>query len=457
MKLRPLFPSQETLGIHTDLYELTMLAAYFEAGFAEERATFELFARRLPARRSFLVAAGLEQALHQVLNLRFPEDVLAWLRTLEVFRGVSPGFFDYLGDFRFSGDLWALPEGTPFFPHEPVLQVRAPVMEAQLLETYLIASISYQTTVATKASLLCHAARGRPVIDFGSRRAQGPQAGLLAARASFIGGCDGTSNVLAGYRLGIPLYGTMAHSFIQFFDDEKRAFEIFQRSFPRHSILLVDTYDTLRGVRNALRLASPAQGVRVDSGDLDRTARAARKLLDQSGHHETRVLVSGDLNPERVKALTEAEAPIDGYGVGTDLVVCPEAPTCDLVYKLVERLHEGRALPRMKISGEKASFPLRKELYRHREGREFVGDLLAAEGEGAPDGNSSLLVKYVAGGEKYADLPGLRQVRDYARTQLDGLPERLWRAEGEAYPVRHSRRLREAERSLRRSHLGNRR
>lgn len=457
MKLRPLFPSQETLGIHTDLYELTMLAAYFEAGFAEERATFELFARRLPAQRSFLVAAGLEQALHQVLNLRFPEDVLAWLRTLEVFRGVSPGFFDYLGDFRFSGDLWALPEGTPFFPHEPVLQVRAPVMEAQLLETYLIASISYQTTVATKASLLCHAARGRPVIDFGSRRAQGPQAGLLAARASFIGGCDGTSNVLAGYRLGIPLYGTMAHSFIQFFDDEKRAFEIFQRSFPRHSILLVDTYDTLRGVKNALSLASPAQGVRVDSGDLDRTARAARKLLDQNGHHETRVLVSGDLNPERVKALTEAEAPIDGYGVGTDLVVCPEAPTCDLVYKLVERLHEGWALPRMKISGEKASFPLRKELYRHREGREFVGDLLAAEGEGAPDGISSLLVKYVAGGEKNADLPGVRQVRDYARTQLDGLPERLWRPEGEAYPVRHSPRLREAERSLRRSHLGNRR
>lgn len=457
MKLRPLFPSQETLGIHTDLYELTMLAAYFEAGFAAERATFELFARRLPARRGFLVAAGLEQALHQVLNLRFTDDVLAWLRTLEVFRGVSPGFFDTLRDFRFSGDLWALPEGTPFFPHEPVLQVRAPVMEAQVLETYLIASISYQTTVATKASLLCRAARGRPVIDFGSRRAQGPQAGLLAARASFIGGCAGTSNVLAGYRLGIPLYGTMAHSFIQFFDDEKSAFEAFQRSFPRHSILLVDTYDTLRGVRNALRLASPAQGVRVDSGDLDRTARAARKLLDQSGHHGTRILVSGDLDPERVEALTEAEAPIDGYGVGTDLVVCPEAPTCDLVYKLVERLHEGRVLPRMKISGEKASFPLRKELYRRREGREFAGDLLAAEGEDAPAGHSPVLVKYLEGGETNADLPAVRQVRDYARTQLDALPERLWQPEGEAYPVRHSPRLREAERSLRRSHLQDRR
>lgn len=453
MRLRPLFPSQETLGIHTDLYELTMLAAYFEAGLAEERATFELFTRRLPPPRSFLVAAGLEQALHQVLNLRFPEEVLSWLRTLDVFRGVAPGFFDYLRDFRFSGDLWALPEGTPFFPHEPVLQVRAPVMEAQLLETYLIASIGYQTTVATKASLLCRAAQGRPVIDFGSRRAQGPQAGLLAARASFIGGCAGTSNVLAGYRLGLPLYGTMAHSFIQFFDDEKRAFEAFQRSFPRHTILLVDTYDTLRGVRNALSLAAPAQGVRLDSGDLGRMAREARKLLDRNGLHETRILVSGDLDPERVKALTDAEAPIDGYGVGTDLVVCPDAPACDLVYKLVERVHEGRTLPRMKISGDKGSFPLRKELYRRREGREFVGDLLAAEGEAAPDGQSPLLVQYVEDGKSNVDLPGVRQARDYARTQLEALPERLWQPESEGYAVRHSRRLQEAERSLRRSHL----
>ena len=453
MKLRPLFPSQETLGIHTDLYELTMLAAWFEAGFTEDRSTFELFTRRLPAARGFLVTAGLEQALHHVLNLRFPEDILAWLRTLDVFRGVSPGFFDYLRNFRFSGDLWALPEGTPFFPHEPVLQVRAPVMEAQLLETYLIASISYQTTVATKASLLCRAARGRPVIDFGSRRAQGPQAGLLAARASFIGGCAGTSNVLAGYRLGLPLYGTMAHSFIQFFDGEKGAFETFQRSFPRHTILLVDTYETLRGVRNALSLAAPPQGIRLDSGDLGRMARAARALLDQSGHHEARILVSGDLDPAKVAALTEAEAPIDGYGVGANLAVSPEAPTCDLVYKLVERIHEGRILPRMKIGGDKSSFPLRKELYRHREGREFLGDLLAAEGEAAPEGHSSLLVRYVEGGRANGDLPDLRQVRDYARTQLDGLPDRLWRPEGEPYAVRHSARLQDAERSLRRSHL----
>ena len=453
MNLRPLFPSRETLGIHTDLYELTMLAAYFEAGFAEERASFELFTRRLPEERGFLVAAGLEQALHQVLNLHFPEDILAWLRTLDVFRGVSPEFFDYLRDFRFSGDLWALPEGTPFFPHEPVLQVRAPVMEAQLLETYLIASISYQTTVATKASLLCRAARGRPVIDFGSRRAQGPQAGLLAARASFIGGCAGTSNVLAGYQLGLPLYGTMAHSFIQFFNDETRAFEVFQQAFPRHTILLVDTYDTLRGIRNALSLDAAVQGLRVDSGDLGRMARAARALLDQNGRSETRILVSGDLDPERVRALAKEEAPIDGYGVGTNLAICPEAPSCDLVYKLVERIHQGRILPRMKISGDKASFPLRKELYRLWEGGELAGDLLAAEGEAAPDGHSSLLVQYVEAGETRGDLPDIRQIRDYARTQLDGLPARLWKLEGDPYPVHFSPRLREAERTLRRSHL----
>ncbi len=453
MNLRPLFPSRETLGIHTDLYELTMLAAYFEAGLAEERASFELFTRRLPEERGFLVAAGLEQALHQVLNLHFPEDILAWLRTLDVFRGVSPEFFDYLRDFRFSGDLWALPEGTPFFPHEPVLQVRGPVMEAQLLETYLIASISYQTTVATKASLLCRAARGRPVIDFGSRRAQGPQAGLLAARSSFIGGCAGTSNVLAGYQLGLPLYGTMAHSFVQFFDDETRAFEVFQQAFPRHTILLVDTYDTLRGIGNALSLDAAVQGLRLDSGDLGRMARAARALLDQNGRSETRILVSGDLDPERVRALAKEEAPIDGYGVGTNLVICPEAPTCDLVYKLVERVRQGRILPRMKISGDKASFPLRKELYRLREGVGLGGDLLAAEGEAAPDGHSSLLVRYVEGGETRGDLPDIHQIRDYARTQLDGLPARLWKLEGDPYPVHFSPRLQEAERTLRRSHL----
>ena len=452
MNLRPLFPSQETLGIHTDLYELTMLAAYFEAGFAEERATFELFTRRLPAERGFLVAAGLEQALHQVLNLHFPADILAWLRTLDVFRGVSREFFDYLRDFRFSGDLWALPEGTPFFPQEPVLQVRAPVMEAQLLETYLIASISYQTTVATKASLLCRAARGRPVIDFGSRRAQGPQAGLLAARASFIGGCAGTSNVLAGYQLGLPLYGTMAHSFVQFFDDETRAFEVFQRSFPRHTILLVDTYDTLGGIRNALSLDAAVQGLRVDSGDLGRMARTARALLDQDGRSETRILVSGDLDPEGVRALVKEEAPIDGYGVGTDLAVCPEAPTCDLVYKLVERIQRDRILPRMKISANKASFPLRKEIYRLREGGEFGGDLLSAEGEAVPDGHSPLLHQYVEAGASTGEPPAIGQIRDHARTQLERLPSRLWRLQGKPYPVRHSLRLQEAESALRRSH-----
>lgn len=452
MSLQPLFPSQETLGIHTDLYELTMLAAYFEAGLAEERATFELFTRRLPPERGFLVAAGLEQALHQVLNLHFPAEVLDYLRTLDIFHGISPEFFDCLRDFRFGGDLWALPEGTPFFPHEPILQVRAPVMEAQLLETYLIASISYQTTVATKASLLCRAARGRPVIDFGSRRAQGPQAGLLAARASFIGGCAGTSNVLAGYRLGLPLYGTMAHSFIQFFDDEPRAFEAFQRTFPRHTILLVDTYDTLRGVRNAVSLGSPIQGLRVDSGDLGRMARAARAILDENGHTETRILVSGDLDPEKVNALAAGAAPIDGYGVGTNLAICPEAPTCDLVYKLVERIHRDRILPRMKISSNKASFPLRKELYRLREGGEFCGDLMTAEGEAAPDGHSPLLVQYVESGELKGGLPGIRQIRDDARIQLASLPVRLWELEGKPYPVRHSRRLQEAESSLRQTH-----
>ena len=452
MNLRPLFPSRETLGIHTDLYELTMLAAYFEAGFAEERATFELFTRRLPPQRQFLVAAGLEQALHHVLNLKFPEQILDYLRTLDIFRGISPEFFDHLRDFRFSGDLWALPEGTPFFPHEPVLQVRAPVMEAQLLETYLIASVGYQTTVATKASLLCRAARGRPVIDFGSRRAQGPQAGLLAARASFIGGCAGTSNVLAGYRLGLPLYGTMAHSFVQFFDDEQRAFEAFQRAFPRHTILLVDTYDTLRGVRNALRLGAPVQGLRVDSGDLARTAREARALLDENGRHDVRILVSGDLDPEKIGDLAMERAPIDGYGVGSDLVLCPEAPSCSLVYKLVERIRRDRILPRMKVSSNKASFPLRKELYRRREGGEFGGDLLAAEGEAAPAGHSPVLVHYVEAGEAKGDLPGIRQIRDYARTQLDALPARMWRHEGDPYPVRHSARLREVEDSLRQSH-----
>ena len=445
MKLNPLFPTRETLGINTDLYELTMAAAYFEAGRIADRGTFELFTRRLPQTRSFLMAAGLEQALHFVQNVRFTKSTLQYLKQLDLFKSINSAFFDYLRNFHFSGDIHALPEGTIFFSNEPIVQVTAPIIEAQLLETYLMSSLNFQSMVASKAARICHAGQGKTIVDFGSRRAHGPQAGVLAARAAFIGGCAGTSNVLAGYEMGIPVFGTMAHSFVQFFDQETKAFQHFWDVFGEDSTLLVDTYDTLAGVQKGLDLGEKIQAVRLDSGDLLSLAFKTRELLDQQGRPEVQIIASGNLNEEKIHSFVLQDAPIDAYGVGTDLVVSADAPTCDLVYKLVEVIKEGKAQPRIKTSEGKKTLPYRKQIYR-RIGKEgFCGDLVSRSAERVPQDPSGLvplLRQYVRNGHMMADLPDVFQIKEYAQKQLSLLPAafKLLHSSAE-YPVEYSKEL----------------
>jgi len=445
MKLNPLFPTQETLGINTDLYELTMAAAYFEAGRMADRGTFELFTRRLPQTRSFLMAAGLEQALHFIQNVRFTESTLQYIKQLDLFKSINSAFFDYLRNFRFSGDIHALPEGTIFFSTEPIVQVTAPIIEAQLLETYLMSSLNFQSMVASKAARMSLSAKGKRIVDFGSRRAHGPQAGVLAARAAFIGGCVGTSNVLAGYEMGIPVFGTMAHSFVQFFDQEIEAFQRFWDVFGENSTLLVDTYDTLAGVQKGLDLGEKIQAVRLDSGDLLSLAFKTRELLDRQGRPEVQIVASGNLNEEKIHSFILEDAPIDAYGVGTDLVVSADAPTCDLVYKLVEVIIEGKAQPRIKTSEGKETLPYRKQISRKIGKGGFGGDLLSRSTEGSAQDRKdvvSLLRKYVGNGQILADLPNIFQIREYAREQLSLLPAafKLLHSSQE-YPVEYSKEL----------------
>lgn len=428
MKARSLFPTEETLAINTDLYELTMAAAYFEAGCTEDRATFELFAPRLPTSRRFLITVGLEQSLHLLENVCFTENTIRFLQSLDPFKSVNSAFFDYLRDFRFTGDVYALPEGTVCFANEPVLQVCAPIIESQIMETYLINTFNFQTMVASKAARVCLAGEGKSIIDFGSRRAHSPQAGVLAARSAFIGGCAGTSNVLAGYEMGIPLYGTMAHSYVQFFDSETEAFQNFYQIFGKDSTILVDTYNTLAGVKKALALGGPIQGVRLDSGDLLTLACRTRELLDKHGQSKTRIVASGELDEKKISSFARAGAPIDAYGVGTNLVVSSDAPGCDLVYKLVEVVKEGEARPKLKTSTGKATLPYRKQVFRCSKQNYFSHDWIGRWNENpSSQGNrfDPLLHQYVAQGELVANVPDLVQTRDYAQEQLRWLPDSI--------------------------------
>src|SRR5438093_1304162 len=369
-------------GLATDLYELTMGAAYFEAGMAEAVGTFELFVRSLPPNRGFLLLAGLEQAIEYLVAVRFDGRSIDYLRALPVFSHVSAGFWDYLAAFRFSGDVHAIPEGTVVFAGEPLVRVRAPLIEAQLVETFLLATVNHQTLVATKAARVVQAAAGKGVIEFGARRAHGFQSALFAARAAVIGGCVGTSNTLAGRTFDIPLYGTAAHSFTMAFAHETDAFRAFARTFPEHAILLIDTYDTLEGARRAASLGPAVRGVRLDSGDLLTLSRAVRQILDAAGLERTQIVASGDLNEERIAALSAAGAPIDLYGVGTDLATSRDAPALGGVYKLVAVEAGGERRAVRKLGAEKATYPEPKQVYRRRgpDGR-FTEDLVALASE----------------------------------------------------------------------------
>jgi len=422
-------------GLATDLYQLTMAAAYWENGMGRETATFELFVRRLPANRGYLLTAGLEQAVEYLQGLRFDGPSIDYLRALPHFASVSDSFWEYLRGFRFQGDLDAVPEGTIAFPNEPLLQVRAPLIEAQMVETFLLTAFNHQTLIASKASRVVDAARGKGVVEFGARRAHGFDAALFGARAAVIAGCVGTSNVLAGQQLGIDVYGTAAHSFTMAFEDEREAFRAFQRVFPSHSILLIDTYDTLEGARRVASLGQEIRGVRLDSGDILSLSREVRQILDEAGLRQAVIVASGDLNEDSISRLEEESAPIDLYGVGTEMITSRDAPALSGVYKLVAVDTEGRHRAVRKLSPEKSTYPDAKQLFRATgpDGR-FTGDTLALKDETLP--GEALLAPVLRAGELAAPLPSLGAIRERARAQREALPEAVRRREApEAYPV----------------------
>ena len=425
-------------GLLTDLYELTMAAAYFD-NKVQATASFELFVRQLPPERGYLLAAGLELALEFLEEVRFETDEIEFLRGQEVFARVSDNFFDYLRKFHFTGEAWAIPEGTPVFAGEPLLRVTAPIIEAQVVETYLLSTLSFQTLIATKAARVVEAAGGRGVVEFGTRRAHGPQAGTLAARAAYVGGCIGTSNVQAGLRFGIPTFGTLAHSFVMAYDDEGESFRQFSKVFPDHAILLVDTYDPLAAIEKIIRLGLRPRGVRLDSGDLVTLSRAVRRKLDQAGLTETRIFASGDLNEYAIADALREGAPVDFFGVGTELATSKDVPALGTVYKLVQ-LDDGSGLrSRAKFSEDKRTYPGCKQVYRfHDGGGLYSGDIVGLTGEAFPDGEP-LLSCVMRGGRRLGAGPKLAQIRERAGETLSRLPSKYRQLRAAPpYPVRMS-------------------
>lgn len=425
----------------TDLYQLTMLQGYFDRE-TDQTAVFEFYVRKLPAGRGFLIAAGLEQVLEYLETLRFTPQELAWL---ERSRRFKQEFVSSLEHFRFTGDVDAMPEGTIFFANEPILRVTAPLPQAQLAETRIINLLQYQTLVAGKAARMVLMAAGKTLMDFGCRRSHGAESGLLAARASYLAGFDGTATVLAGALFGVPLFGTMAHSFIQAHDDEMQAFENFARSHPENVVLLLDTYDTEEAAKKVVALASrlkeegiDIKGVRLDSGDLAENARKVRAILDAAGLHEVRIFVSGNLDELALRHLVLSGAPIDGFGVGTRLTASADVPYLDCIYKLQE--YAGK--PRRKRSEGKSTLPGRKQVYRQLgpDGR-MAEDWLVLEEE-SPDGEP-LLQPYMRRGKRIAPPTPLSQSRQRAAQELARLPDHLRSLEETPpFPVKLSSRLR---------------
>jgi nicotinate phosphoribosyltransferase len=417
----------------TDLYQLNMIQAYLDRGETKP-AVFEFFVRKLPRQRSFLLAAGLEQALRYLENLRVSPQELDWLASTGRFR---QNFLDYMAGLRFTGDVHAMDEGTAFFANEPILRVTAPLPEAQLVETRLINILNFQCLIATKAARMMLLAPGKLLVDFGLRRAHGAEAGVMAARASFIAGFAGTATVLAGELFGIPIFGTMAHSYIEAHDDESAAFENFARARPDNLTLLIDTYDTEAAAHKVVALAPrlreagiSIRSVRLDSGDLVALSRSVRRILDAGGLTDVTIFASGGLDETSIDAMMRAGAPIDGFGVGTSLTTSSDVPSLDCVYKL----QEYAGLPRRKRSTGKATWPGRKQVWRRYHDGRMTGDTLSLESDAQP--GEPLLRQVMRDGRRVAPPPSLDDIRARAARELKSLPPSLQQLEpGKPYPV----------------------
>jgi nicotinate phosphoribosyltransferase len=434
--------TERVSALLTDLYQLNMVQAYLDHG-ETKTAVFEFFVRTLPARRGFFLAAGLEQALDYLENLRFSAAEIAWLESTGRFQH---NLLDYLGNFRFSGDVHAMPEGTVFFADEPILRVTAPLPQAQFVESRLINILHFQTLIAAKAARMVLAAPNKALVDFGMRRAHGAEAATMAARASYLAGFAGTATVSAGREFGIPLYGTMAHSFIEAFDDETAAFAAFAQARPDNLVLLLDTYDTEAAARKAVALAPKLKaagiairGVRLDSGDLIALSKSVRQILDAGGLGAVTIFASGGLDEDSLAAFARANAPIDGLGIGTSLTTSADVPNLDCVYKM----QEYAGLARRKRSAKKATWPGRKQVWRRygADGR-MTGDVLALEGR--EQAGEPLIELVMQNGRRLRPAPSLEEARRRAARELQRLPEPLRRLEaGTTYPVEVAEDLKE--------------
>jgi nicotinate phosphoribosyltransferase len=427
-------------SLSTDLYELNMVQAYLDRG-EDAEAVFEFFVRRLPAQRGFLMAAGLETALDYLETLRFNADELDWLKGSGRFRS---NLIDYLAGFRFTGDVHAIPEGTVFFPNEPILRITAPLLQAQLIESRLINIMHYQSLIASKAARMVLAANGKTLADFGLRSAHGSEAGLLSARASYIAGFGGVANVEAGMKFGIPVVGTMAHSFVQIHDDEATAFEDFARARPDGVVLLIDTFDTEAGARKVVELAAKLKkdgisirGVRIDSGDLIAMSRKVRDILNAGGLKDVVILVSGGVDEEFIAKVVATGAPIDGFGVGASLDASSDAPVMDCAYKL----QEYRGKPRRKLSEGKVTWPGRKQVWRDIKDNRMSGDTVSLETDKLK--GETLVVQVMRNGKRLAPADSLTTIRERAARELTRLPEPLRKLGTSNYPVTIADKLQE--------------
>ena len=408
-------------SLSTDFYEVLMVAGYQALG-KDEPACFELSLRELPSSRGYAVAAGLEQVLDYLEELKFNRDEIDYLRQLPVLASAPDSFFDeYLPEFRFRGEVWAIPEGQVVFGMEPLLQVIGSLPEAQLIETTLLSVVLFQSMIATKARRIVDAAAGRPVMEFGARRAHGAEAGKLGARAGFIGGCSGSSQLECGMDYGIPVSGTMAHSWVLAHETERDAFHRYSELYGKTSVLLVDTYDTLKAVRMIVSEELVPSAIRLDSGDLAQLSRESRRLLDAGGKQEVKIIASGDLDEYRISDLIAANAPIDAFGVGAALSASPDAASLSGVYKLVEVVRNGRPVPRAKYSSKKATWPGRKQGWRVYRDDYAAYDVLSLFDEPPPKGGVPLLECVMKDGQIVKPVESVRTVQERCRKSVEGL------------------------------------
>lgn len=444
------FLDPENMSLLTDLYELTMADSYLRSGI-NEITTFDLFVRELPENRNFLVSCGLEQILYYLENIRFTNEAIQYLKSLKLF---SEDFLEYLKSFRFTGEVWAIPEGEIYFPGETVIRVTAKRIEAQIVETFLLNTFNFQSMIASKAIRVFLSSKGRAVVDFSPRRDHGTDAALKVARASYIAGFSGTSNVLAGKLYGIPVVGTMAHSYVMSFEDELKAFKTFAEHFPDNCVLLIDTYDVIEGARRAVIVARELEkkgkklrGVRIDSGDLVNLSKTVREILDREGFSYVKIVLSGDLNEYKIEDLLNKGAIADMFGVGTEMGVSKDAPSLGGVYKLVED-EKG---PKIKLSTGKITFPGKKQIWRVIKNGLMVEDIVTLEDE-KPNIKESypLLKKYMENGKVITDYPTLKDIRETCIQRCSMLPEEAKSIRGDKweYPIKLSGKLKEMTESL---------